>query len=157
MELTTREKGKEIISGRTYIKDGIIIWANDKSEILEQIPINDIKIIGEFTTSAGPIQDDWFFVFILSKEDIRQISAYAIGTEEILKEVGQQINADIFGQLAASADWKTNTLWPTKFRGQELFKTTEKQPTNIWGKLKSKFGLTETEIELTEDLKKYLS
>jgi hypothetical protein len=156
MELTTKEKEQESISGRTYIKDGVIIWTTDQSDIIEQIPIKDIKIIGEFTTSKGPIQDDWFFVFILSKNDIRQISAYATGTEEMLKQVGQQINADIYGQLASSADWKTNTLWPTGFRGQELFKTTEKQPTNIWEKLKSKIGLTETEIELTEDLTKYL-
>lgn len=152
----TVDKKQEKISGRTYIKDGVIIWVTDKSETLEQIPIKEIKIIGEFTTSAGPIQDDWFFVFILSKDDIRQISAYASGTEEILKQVGQHINADISGQLAASADWKTNTLWPTNFRGQELFKVSEKQPTDIWGKIKSKIGLTETEIELTEDLKKHL-
>jgi hypothetical protein len=121
-----------------------------------QIPIKDIKIVGEFTTTAGPFQDDWFYVFILDKEDIREISAYAIGTEEVLKQVGQQINADIFGQLAASADWKTNILWPTILRGQELFKTTDKQQTNIWGKLKSKIGLADKEVELTDDLKKYL-
>jgi hypothetical protein len=157
MELMTKEKGQERISGRTYIKDGVIIWATDKSEILVQIPIKDIKIVGEFTTNAGPIQDDWFYIFILDKEDIRQVSAYAIGTEEVLKQVGQQINADIFGQLAASSDWKTNILWPTILRGRELFKTTDKRQTNIWEKLKSKIGLADKKVELTDDLKKYLS
>jgi hypothetical protein len=54
-------------------------------------------------------------------------------------------------------DWKTNTLWPAGFRGQEIFKMTRKQPTSAWGKLKLKIGLTETEIQLTDSIEKYLS
>lgn len=151
----TISKEQEKISGRTYIKDEEIIWDSDQG-IISQIPIKSIKIIGEYTTNVGPVQDDWFYVFILDAKDFRQISAYATGTEEMLNEVGQKINSDVHGQLAASTDWKTNILWPTTLRGQELFKATEKRPTNIWERLKLKIGLTEKEIELTDDLKKYL-
>jgi hypothetical protein len=152
----TTDNKQEDISGRTYIKDDKIIWESGE-ELLTQIPIADIKLIGEYTTNTGPIHDDWFFVFLLGKEDIRQISAYAIGTKEVLKQFGQKINADICGQLAAKTDWKTNALWPAGFRGQEIFKMTKKQPTSAWGKLKLKIGLTETEIQLTDSIEKYLT
>jgi hypothetical protein len=66
MELTTKEKEQESISGRTYIKDGVIIWTTDQSDIIEQLPMKDIQIIGEFTTSMGAIEEDWFFVLLLS-------------------------------------------------------------------------------------------
>ena len=155
-QMTTDSK-QEKISGRTYIKDGKIIWESDKG-LLSQIPIRDLKIGGEYTTSAGPIEDDWFFVFVLSVNDIRQISAYATGTEEMLEQLGRQLNAALGGQLANSANWKTNVLWPTHFGGQELFSLTEKQPSGTWEKIKLKIGLTDNkEIELTDSLKNFLS
>lgn len=153
----TTDNKQEKISGRTYIKDEKIIWESDEG-LLSQIPIRDIKIIGEYTTSAGPFVDDWFFVFILGVSDIRQISAYATGTEEMLEQLGRQINTELGGQLADSANWKTNVLWPTSLRGQELLSLTEKQPTGTWEKIKFKVGLTDNkEIELTDNLKKFLS
>lgn len=153
----TNDNKQKNISGRTYIKDDKIIWESDAG-LLIQIPISDIKIIGEYTTNSGPFEDDWFFVFILGIYDFRQISAYATGIEEMLEHLGQQVDTKLEGQLADSADWKTNVLWPTNFRGQELLNLTEKQPTSTWEKLKFKIGLTNNkEIELTDNLKKFLS
>jgi hypothetical protein len=153
----TTDKKQENISGRTYIKDEKIIWDSDEG-FLSQIPIKDIKIIGEYTTSDGPFKDDWFFVFILDSDDIRKVSAYATGTEVMLRQVGQRINAELSGQLANSANWKTNVLWPTSLCGQEIFKLTQKEPTGTWDKIKSKIGLiSKKEPELNDNLKKYLS
>jgi len=151
------DKKQENISGRTYIKDGRIMWDSEEG-LISQIPIKDIKVIGEYTTSEGPIKDDWFFVFVLGSGDIKEVSAYATGTEKMLREVGQLIHTELNGQLANSANWKTNVLWPASFRGQELFKLTERQVSGVWEKIKSITGLTDNkEIELTDDLKKYLS
>ena len=33
-----------------------------------EIPISEIKAIGEFTTSNGPFLDDWFFTLITKNE-----------------------------------------------------------------------------------------
>jgi hypothetical protein len=156
MSSTTINKEQENISGRTFIKDGKIIWETDKWGTLGQIPIKDIKAIGEYTTSAGPLQDDWFFVFILNDKDIRQVSAYATGLEEMLKQVEQIFNADLVGRLASSTDWSTRILWPTKLRGQEIFKIIERTPTSFWEKAKLKLGLLKQEMELTDNLKDYL-
>jgi hypothetical protein len=151
------DKKQEKISGRTYIKDETIIWDSNEG-LLSQIPIKDIKVIGEYTTSAGPSIDDWFFVFVLNSDSIKEVSAYATGTQEMLRQVGQRLNTELSGQLANSANWKSNVLWPTSLFGQELFRLTEKESTGTWEKIKSKFGLTnKQEIELTDKLKKYLS
>lgn len=156
MSTSTINKEQEAISGRTFIKDNEIIWETDKWGTLGQIPIKDIKAIGEYTTSAGPLQDDWFFVFILSDKDIRQVSAYASGLEEMLIQVGQILNTDLVGNLASSADWNTRILWPNQFRGQEIFKLIERTPTNMWEKVKLKLGLLKQEMELADNLKDYL-
>lgn len=156
MSSSTIDIGQEKISGRTYIKDGNIIWESEKWETLVQIPIKDIKVIGEYTTSAGLLQDDWFFVFIFTAKDIRQVSAYATGLEEMLVQVGQIVNADLVGRLASSAAWNTRVLWPNDFRGQEIFKIIERTPTSFWEKVKLKLGLLKQEMELTSNLKDYL-
>ena len=77
-----RDKKQEKISGRTYIKDETIIWDSDEG-LLNQIPIKSIKVIGEYTTSAGPIFDDWFILFVLNPDNIKQVSAYATGTQNL--------------------------------------------------------------------------
>jgi hypothetical protein len=153
----TTDKKQEKISGRTYIKDETIVWDSDEG-LVSQIPIKDIKIIGEYTTSAGPMYDDWYFVFILHSDNIQQVSAYATGAHEMLGQLGHRLNFELAGQLANSADWKTNVLWPTSLRGQNLYTLTEKKPKGTWEKIKTKFGLNDNkEIELTDNLKKYLS
>lgn len=131
------DKKQENISGRTYVKHEKIMW-HSGDELVSEIPIKDIRIIGEYTTNDGPLVDDWFFVFVLNSDDIRQVSAYATGIEEMLRQVGQLIRVELTGQLANSAKWKTNVLWPTSFRGQELFELTDKK------------------VDLTDTLKKYL-
>jgi hypothetical protein len=152
----TRDKKQEKISGRTFVKDQAIIWDSDEG-LISQIPIKEIRIIGEYTTNEGPFKDDWFFVFVLDSDDIRQVSAYATGTEEMLRQVGQIITTELTEQLANSTNWKSNVLWPAIFRGQELFKLTEKQPKGTWERIKSEIGLIDDkEIELTDSLKKYL-
>ena len=148
-------KKKEKISSRTYIQGEKIYWISGK-RILTRIPINDIKIIGEYTTDGGPYKNDWFLVFITSLKDIREISVYALGAEEMLKELGQQINSRLSVQLANSSDWKSIILWPNIFYGKELFSLTPKQPANFREKLKSMIGFSKIEIGLTDELIKYL-
>jgi hypothetical protein len=153
----TTDKKQEKLSGRTYIKDDTIVWVSDEG-LVTQIPIKGIKIIGEYTTSAGPLFDDWYFVFITNPHNIKQVPAYATGVQEMLVQLGGRLNSELSGQLANSADWKTNVLWPTSLRGQELFGSTEREPNGTWEKIKAKVGLSHNnEIELTDTLKKYLS
>jgi hypothetical protein len=151
------DKKQEENSGRTYIKDETIIWDSDGG-LVSQISIKNIKVIGEYTTSAGPMFDDWYFVFITDPSSITQISAYASGIQEMLGQLGQRLNSDLSGQLANSADWKTNVLWPTNLRGLGLFTLTEREPNGTWEKIKSKIGVSDNkEVKLTDNLKKYLS
>lgn len=85
------------------------------------LKISDIKIIGELTTSGGPISDDWFLVFVMNKETWYQISMYSENIKEVLKELSQLLKAEIFGTLFYSTSWKTNVIYPKDAQGKELF------------------------------------
>ncbi len=152
----TADNTQEEISGRTFIRDGHIVWETYKGEQLQTIPIKQIKLVGEYTTSEGPFVDDWFYVFVSGKGEIRRVSVYAIGAEEMLEELGKQLGAKVYGQLATSAVWNTNVLWPPHLMGQKLFETINPQPASFWENVKFKFGLRKSKIDLAGSVREYL-
>lgn len=134
------------------INNDMILWENEGKSITN-FPINNIKVIGEYTTSEGPFIDDWFFVFILSADEIKEISAFAEGIHEVLIYLGKIKDAEIYGQLASSTQWKTRVIWPRIIEGQELYERNEFSPQNMWEKIKNKLGPKKFyEIRLTNEL-----
>jgi hypothetical protein len=157
MSNSKKDKERERLSGRVFVQGDSIVWVSEKGEELTRISAKNIKIIGEITTNDGPVADDWYYIFVLDSNDIRQISAYAINIEVALTDFGKIFKTDIGGQLASSAYWKSIVLWPTMFRGQELFKIVNIQPINLWQRIKTKVGFGREQIELTDELQTYLS
>jgi hypothetical protein len=121
---------------------------------LTKVKIEEIKVIGECTTANGPFIDDWFYLYILGTNDIRQISAYAHGTEEVLNKLGERLNIELKPRLVASTKWETNILWPTDLIGQKVFKEISTKPSEFIEKVKTKLGLADKEWDLTENVKK---
>lgn len=126
-------------SGKVYIKDGKIIWEY-KSEVISEIAINEIKLIGEYTTAEGPVVDDWFIVFMTAKDEWNQISEYAIGVEELLQQLSNIFNTSIVGTLFASTTWNTNIIWPPEVKGEKMWHVSQRQKTTLSDKLKAFFG-----------------
>jgi hypothetical protein len=155
-KIKTTESLKEVESGRVYINENNeIVWTLG-ADVLTKVKIDEVKVIGEYTTANGPFIDDWFYLYILGTNDIRQISAYAQGTEEVLKAIGEKLNTDLKPRLVASTKWETNILWPNNLIGQKVYKEISTAPTAFIEKVKNKLGLTDKEWDLTENVRKTL-
>jgi hypothetical protein len=143
-------------SGYSFIKDGWIYWNQGNSNLLT-LEIDKIKVIGEYSTEGGPFVDDWFIVFVMSIDEVNQISAHAEGLEKVLKELSESKGTGVVGSLFYSTQWKTNVIWPKELEGQELFELVNLPPKNRWERLKIRIGLgSVVESHLTEELKQYL-
>jgi len=137
------------LSGKTFIKNEKIIWSYNGKTIVD-IPINEIKIIGEYTTADGPFADDWFLVIYDHKSECFQISMYAENMQEMMRELGEIMQFELVGTLFASIDWESNILYPTKLHGQTLWNIVKMQPKSFFEKLMSFIRIYKKGIELTE-------
>jgi hypothetical protein len=114
------KKEQEKYSGKVYIVDDNIIWEQN-NEVIISIEIAKVKIIAEYTNTAGPFLDDWFFVFVMNKNVAWQISAYAVGIDSLLVELSDKFGCVIQGTLFYSTDFRSNILWPKLLQGQKLY------------------------------------
>ena len=54
--------------GKIYLDNNTIILKRDNEEVL-RLTVAELKLIGEFTTTNGPIDDDWYIVFMTSEKN----------------------------------------------------------------------------------------
>lgn len=87
------------------------------------VGVSDIVLVGEYTTSDGPLADDYFLVFFTAQqsEGWHQASFYAEGRDEALATL-----AEIFGRplqlgLCNSANFKSQIIWPHSVAEKVLF------------------------------------
>lgn len=143
-------------SGKTILKSGNVVWEIDEKSKTE-IPIDRIKLIAEYTTANGPFIDDWFLVIYNDKSEYFEISMYAENIQEMMTELGKSMNFELYGSLAASADWKSNIIYPTEYSGQNLWNIVKTEPKSTFDKLKSLIGINKTELRLTEVAEKIIN
>lgn len=142
-------------SGKTFIYNEAVVWELD-GKTIATIPIYKIKLIAEYTTANGPFMDDWFMVFYNERAEYFEVSMYAENIQEMMDELGRSMGIKLFGTLFASADWKSNILYPTEFNGQELWTIVKTKPKSTFDKLKSLIGINKTELKLTPVAKKII-
>ena len=121
-----------------------------------EIPISDIKLIGEYTTENGPHLDDYFIVFYYSENSYAEISMYAENLIEMIDELETKIGGKLKSHLTSSAVWNSNILWPNASKGETLWLTKRAKPENFNERMHLFFGGEKLEIELTEIAKSYL-
>ena len=113
--------GKTIdMKDKLYIKGSKLIYELD-SENKWELLIEKIKLIGEYTTSAGPYTDDYFFVFIEKEDEWWQAPTTAIEHEAFWRELGLKLGTSLVPGLAASVDWKTRVIFPPELEDKSLF------------------------------------
>ena len=136
-------------SGRLVCKDGFIRYSSGCYGTWE-LPITDIRIIGECTNENGPDLDDYFFVFLTaSRSEWWEASFYTDDREVFFATLAPSFHEIAPLGLVGSTTFNSRVLWPPKHHGRELFKFTKlpRQP-GIFGWLKSwvTFGRIEQRI-----------
>lgn len=133
------------------IKDDKLVYEQD-SQNRWTLYIDKIKFIGEYTTSAGPLADDWFFVFADTFDQWWQATTLSVDHEQFWKQLGQKLDCELAPGLFASTNWATRVIYPKPLVGQELFIVVKTEPKTFWQKL---FGADDDNehLELTENVK----
>ena len=80
-------------SGSVLLEDDSIIFKSKDVE-LKRFLLSNIKVIGEMTSQADPLTNDWMFVFVDINNNQYHIPAYANNMDEFLKLVGQRLGSD---------------------------------------------------------------
>ena len=150
---------------------GIVSWSDRKIEWQNPegpgvtINLDEVVVIGEYTTDAGPLFDDWFLVFVYKTGDWDSISIYAAGIDDLKQHLSTIYNTDLSKYfLANSTEWRSYIRYPQGLEGKPFFifqaHAGYSKPTTFIHKLKSALGLgvygKSWELDLTDEVKSTL-
>jgi len=131
-------------SGKVYISKNIITWVLSNNNQIT-IDLNNVKVIGEYTTDDGPFFDDWFLSFVYSDGTWENISIYADNIESVRDYLSKTFGLDTSYYLANSTNWNSHILYPKDYLGHKLFEMTSpqgyKEPETVIDHIKLSFGL----------------
>ena len=110
-----------------------------------ELELDEIRLIGEYTTQDGPLADDWFIVFVAGRGESAPAAGcecyeapfYAYGFETFLRMLRDRIPKLGHPMLAASADFASRVLYPMELEGRPLFDFTVAGPPGIIGRIRS--------------------
>ena len=99
------------------------------------LPLSDVRIIGEATNQSGPFVDDYFFCFATGPSLWREASFYAEGRDEFLRALGAKLGNPLEVGLCHSADFASRVLWPPTLAGEPMFRFDDIPQKGLLGKL----------------------
>jgi hypothetical protein len=139
--------------GRLLIEDGFIRYSSNCYGTWE-IPISDVRTIGEYTNEDGPGIDDYFLVFLAaSHSEWREASFYTNDRDKFLASAAQYFPDIAPLGLAGSTTFNSRVLWPPRHHGKELFKFTKlPRQAGVVGWFKSFVTFGEIEQRIAADL-----
>ena len=145
---------KSHLSGKVFIDNGFVYWEVQNNIVLD-LPIKEIKFIGEYTTSNGPFIDDWYLV-LYCKNFFKEISMYADGMDKTLSFLSSHYNFDIKTNLANSSTFNTRILYPSELLGAPFWEIKIKESNTLLGKIKKALGFKNKEILQTDLVNNFL-
>lgn len=120
-------------------------YGNDRT--LWALPIEDVRLIGEYTTPNGPHGEDYFVVFLDRAERRYEVPASAI-TPETVDALRKRIGEFGFG-LAHTTDLDSRVMWPPKYANQPLFSFARVPARTIGERVRRLLGNYEVDLALT--------
>ena len=120
-------------SGRIQL-DGDVIRYRSAAFGDWDLPVSDVRIIGEATNQNGPF-DDYFFCFATGPEMWLEASFYAEGRDEFLRELGARLGSPLETGLCHSTDFASRVLWSPSLAGQPMFRFEDIPPKGFLGLL----------------------
>lgn len=118
-------------SGTISLNNGAILYCGG-AEPSWQLAVGDVAAIGEYTNQSGPVQDDWFVVFVSrSSGQFFLASAYAAGLDHVRSSLGAMLGSSLAPSLANSTNFKSVVLWPPHLAGDEVMQFSAAVPSGI--------------------------
>jgi hypothetical protein len=144
------------MTGRLWLEVGLV---KNRSTLFGdwEVPVADLRLVGEATNEEGPFLDDWMLVFATGPEGWREASMYAPGHDKFLCELGQMLGGPLFPALAGSTTFASRVLWPQQLYGQPVFTYNARRAASVAGRLlEGLLGPTSCTRSFTEDVRHHL-
>ncbi|GJM25652.1 MAG: hypothetical protein DHS20C16_20670 [Phycisphaerae bacterium] len=151
----SRRTDHKLDSGRLWF-DGKAVCYESKTFGAWQLSLDEIRVIGEYTTDLGPFTDDYFICFAAESGRWWEASYYAEGFGEILKALGDELKDDLFFDLYGSTDYASHIVWPPHLVGQPMFDFTDATAGGVWQRL-VRFFYPRQQYTLTERVRSELA
>jgi hypothetical protein len=102
--------------------DGAVVRFDSRKHGSFAISLDEVAVIGEYTTDSGPFVDDWFVVFV-HRDGVEwfEASMYAEELAEFLRDLAIALETGMETGLAASTDFASRVIWPPSIAGRPLF------------------------------------
>ena len=126
-------------SGRIQL-DGDVIRSRSAIHGDWDLPVADVRLIGEATDQSGPFADDYFLCFATGPGMWLEAPFYAEGRDVFLAALGARLGSPLEPCLCDSADFASRVLWPPPLAGEPLFRYEDVPPSGPLGRL---FGWTQ--------------
>ena len=111
------------ISGSVSFQDGEIVYGEE--ELLWRLPISSICLVGEYTNQCGPVNDDYFLVFLTRVSHTwYRVPYYANGMDSLMAVLRESLGDSLKTGLANSVDFKSRVMWPPALLDRPLFEFT---------------------------------
>ena len=97
-----------------------------------ELPLSDLRVLGEYTTPAGPFTEDYFLVFIAGAENIYEGPVASKGCQSLLVELSRKLgNTEIEFGLANETTYRSRVMWPSELVDSEMYKFVETPSTGL--------------------------
>jgi hypothetical protein len=85
-----------------------------------QVPIADVRVIGEFLSLVGRRRREHYLVF-MTKEEWFKVPYSVEGREAFITELGRRLNHELRCDLFNSTNFSSRVLWPAHLEGRPLY------------------------------------
>lgn len=156
---------RESHSGIVSWTDSQIEWQNPNGPDVV-VHLNDVVVIGEYTTDAGSHFDDWFLIFVYRTGEWESIPVYADGMDDLKRHLSELYRTDLSKYfLTNSTEWKSYIRYPQDLEGTPLFVMSApagyEYPKSFFRKIQAAIGLGVYgrcwDFDLTEEVKNRLT
>jgi hypothetical protein len=93
----------------------------DKHQLVWTLPIDEIRMIGESTTSNGPFGEDYFLCFSTGLTPWLEAPFSSTGIDGVVAQLGSRLGTELKLELFNSVDFESRILWPPEVCGLPMF------------------------------------
>lgn len=104
------------------------------SQVIAAFDIDSLVIVAEHTNDRGPIEDDYFVVFVGGRPVMSIEVPVHIGLRA-LRRLSEYFGVELNPALSGSTDFKSRIIWPTNLSGRPYFDYVSAPRSTIVGRL----------------------
>lgn len=86
-----------------------------------QVSIGDIVVVGQYTTAAGPLSEDFFDVLVTKDHAWHELPLGCVGGVGFFGRLGALLSTELRNPLIRSTDLASEVVWPPTLAGSPLF------------------------------------